>query len=56
MFCQQVSEEQYHKQKKETSQQQLTQLLDSISADENMSTKTRKQRLKQVSWQSPLLL
>lgn len=48
-YCQQVSTEEYQLQKEESSHQHLVDLLDIIINDENMTTRMRKKRLKQVS-------
>ena len=54
VFCQQVSEGQYRAQTSVTSHYEISQLLDSIVSDENMSSKTRKRRLKQVTLAHPM--
>ena len=54
VFCQQVSEGQYRAQTSVTSHYEISQLLDSIVSDENMSSKTRKRRLKQVTLPNPI--
>lgn len=48
-YCQRVTKEEYECQKQTTSHEHLGQLLETIIRDENMSTKVKKQRLKQVN-------
>ena len=48
-YCQRVTKEEYECQKQTTSHEHLVQLLETIIRDENMSTKVKKQRLKQVN-------
>lgn len=47
-YCQRVSQEVYQSQRESVAQTELSELLENIVRDENMSIKAKKQRLKQV--------
>ena len=47
-FCERVSTEEYERQKTQTSEEHLVELLGSIVRDENMSSKVKRKKLKLV--------
>ena len=47
-FCQQMSLSDYERQRRQCAQESLVQLLNAIVDDVNMSSKTKKKRIKQV--------
>ena len=53
LSCHQITQQHYLNQMRETSQQAIAQLLDTIMENEKMSSKQKKQKLKQVHMHTP---